>query len=144
MHNEQHDSTNDICDRGPASALRLPALRRQLTAWARRCGLPANDVDDLVLACQEAMANVVDHAYGKTTGDITVSATTTGSGLVVTVTDYGHWKNRPAGPNPARGRGIQLITKLTPSVDILRTAHGTTIRMRWPLPAKLLRGNPGS
>lgn len=119
--------------RGPALAARLPAVRHQLVAWARRAGMRASDVDDLALACHEAMANVVDHAYGEETGMLDVLATRPHEHLEVTVIDHGRWRAPHPKPGSLGGRGLPLLRMLAHTADIVTTPRGTTVRMTWSL-----------
>jgi serine/threonine-protein kinase RsbW len=124
----------DVHYRGPALASRLPAVRQKLAAWARRAGLPAEEIGDLALACYEAMANVVNHAYGDEVGELDVRTSRPHDELAVTVTDRGSWRQPPGKPGLMGGRGLPLIRLLTHKADVVATAHGTTVRMRWLLP----------
>lgn len=114
----------------------LPFLRRALAAWARRIGLSEDDTQDLTLACHEAMANVVDHAYGSRPGVLEIHATRPDHHVTVTITDHGRWRPRPpTGRDGTRGRGLILIHRLAPVVEVHPGRHGTTVRLCWPLPA---------
>jgi serine/threonine-protein kinase RsbW len=120
--------------RGPASAPKLPAVRRQLADCARQAGLDIDAVADLTLACQEAMANVVEHAYGDGGGQLEVLTTRTETELVVTVADRGHWVEPRVGSTPRRGRGLQMIRMLTHSCQLVAGSRGTTLSLHWLLP----------
>jgi serine/threonine-protein kinase RsbW len=124
----------DVHYRGPALASRLPAVRQKLAAWARRAGLPAEEIGDLALACYEAMANVVNHAYGDEVGVLDVQATHPDDHLTVTVTDHGRWRQPHGKSGLMGGRGLPLIRLLTHKTDVVATEQGTTVRMRWVLP----------
>jgi serine/threonine-protein kinase RsbW len=126
----------DLHFRVPAVAARLAGLRHELALWAARIGLSEEDIEALVLATYEAMANAVEHAYrGQTDGLLDLRGVVDGetSRVVITVTDYGQW--RPPQPsNGLRGRGLPLIKGLTSTATITPTADGTTVTMFWPLP----------
>ena len=122
--------------RGPALIERIGRLRRELASWARCAGLPDDEVDALVLACYEALANVVTHAYGNATGPVEVRATRPGHHLMVTITDSGRWRPARLCKDATHGRGLPLIRALAPDAEIEGTAHGTTVRLKWPLPAR--------
>jgi serine/threonine-protein kinase RsbW len=116
----------------------LPRLRRALIAWARRVGLPEDAVDDLALATYEAMANVVDHAYPADPGVLEIKAVRPDHHITVTIADHGRWRPPPPGPRDPegrRGRGLVLIRALADSAEVSPGPRGTTVRMRWPLPA---------
>ena len=118
-----------------AVAERLHQLRRALTEWATRVGLTAQTISDLVLAAYEAMANVVEHAYGAGTSgllDLHARADLVHRTVTVSVTDYGSWRPPPPGPNP-RGRGLRLIRGLAQHTTINPGEHGTTVTMTYEM-----------
>ena len=120
----------------PAVAEALTPIRRALADWAALAGLPPGDVDDLVLASYEAMANVVDHAYPPDQrGRFRLEAAcTTDLQIVVTVSDDGRWQ-LPTDGSSHRGRGLPLIHQLAHRVDVHHDQRGTTVQMHWWLPA---------
>lgn len=126
----------DLHFRVPAVANRLAGLRHALAVWAGRVGLSEEDIEALVLASYEAMANTVEHAYrDQTQGllDLRGEVDDTLGRVVITVTDYGQW--RPPQPSGGlRGRGLPLIQGLTSTSTITPTTAGTTVTMFWPLP----------
>jgi len=126
----------DLHVRVPAVAGRLTALRHALAEWAERWGLDSEDREALTLASYEAMANSVEHAYvGRLDGvlDLRAERDLARRRLVVTVTDYGHWRPPPSDPG-TRGRGLPLIRGLTPDSTIRPGERGTSVSMSWPLP----------
>lgn len=134
--NDELEVVRDLyCPSIPARAESLPGLRRLVAAWARRAGVAAAQVDDLVLAVDEAASNVVEHAYPQPGGVLTVLAQHRDdpARAEVTVTDHGHWQPPPRDPG-SRGRGLDLIRRLADEVEILRTGHGTIVHMTWALP----------
>jgi anti-sigma regulatory factor (Ser/Thr protein kinase) len=113
-----------------ASLLRR-AFRRWLAGW------PSEEVDDLVLALNEAVANVVDHAYLEAEPDryrkVEVLAeqvrSPDGERRVRTeVTDSGCWRPIPANPGH-RGRGLLMMRACTDSLDVQSTPAGTRVSM---------------
>jgi serine/threonine-protein kinase RsbW len=122
--------------RVPATADRLPTLRRELSNWAEGAGLGAGDLEGLVLACYEAMANVVEHAYSGEIGvlDLRAAGAPEDGGLTVTITDYGQWRPPSGKPSLLRGRGLPLIRTMPATTVIVPTPQGTTVRMHWRLP----------
>lgn len=123
------------CAAGPETVmeLRFPArpdlmadVRRLLRNGAAGCGLDEAEIEDTVLAIAEACQNVMRHGYGNgTRGDIVVSLSRGGDGIVVRIADFA-----PA-VNPARlrardltevrpgGLGIHFITELMDSAEFL-------------------------
>lgn len=136
-HEHRPPVVADLHHRVPATAERLPTLRRELTEWAELAGLDSADTEGLVLACYEAMANVVEHAYAGGIGvlDVRAAVDDEDSELTVTITDYGRWQPPSKEPSLLRGRGLPLIRTLSAMADVVPTAYGTTVRMRWQLPA---------
>jgi serine/threonine-protein kinase RsbW len=126
----------DLHVRVPAVPGRLTGLRHVLAEWAERAGLAPEDREALTLASYEAMANSVEHAYaGQLQGVLDLKAVRDHAErrVVVTVTDYGQWREPPADPG-TRGRGLPLIRGLTPDSAIAPSTSGTTVSMCWPLP----------
>lgn len=112
---------------------RMREIRTQVARWAGRLGLPAEAVDDIVLATHEALANVADHAYPDGGGDAELDAECDHGEVRVVVRDHGRWRTPPQDPG-WRGRGLVLIAGLAEHVDVRRAAAGTSVAMRWRLP----------
>jgi serine/threonine-protein kinase RsbW len=120
----------------PSRALpaRLPEIRRTVASWASAAGMNADAVDDVVLATNEALANVVDHAYTNGKGDALVEARLRQSNeLVVRVRDNGRWR-APSLDRGSRGHGMSLITGLSDFAVVRSDDSGTTVEMHWHLP----------
>lgn len=117
----------------PSLPERLRDVRAQVARWAGRLGLPAEAVDDIVLATHEALANVADHAYPDGGGDAELDAACVHGEVRVVVRDHGSWRVPPRDPG-WRGRGLVLIAGLAEHVDVHCAAAGTSIAMRWRLP----------
>ncbi|MGH3980394.1 MAG: ATP-binding protein [Pseudonocardiaceae bacterium] len=119
----------------PAEPARLPGVRHALAEWAATSGLTDSDVEALVLAANEAVANAIEHAYPPgAAGEVWVTATFDGDRrVVVTVADGGCWRPLPSDPG-MRGRGLTLIERLSATARLLRSDKGTTVEMRWLLP----------
>ena len=116
--------------RGPVSALTLPGVRRDLHAWVCRTG-GEGLADSVVLACWEAMANVLDHAYRDYSGPIDIRAEAQAKVLKVTIADHGQWK--PPREHSGEGRGLRLVQALADGVNMTSTDEGTTVVLTWPL-----------
>lgn len=121
------------------------AVRAAVREWSARAGLGSDTVDAVVLAVDEAVTNVVDHAHMPPTGvarttsatcgrvEVTVSGRPCGNGVAVSVVDDGSWLPPPADPGH-RGRGIQVIGGLAGRSTVVPAEHGTTVRMCWETP----------
>lgn len=126
--------------------------RLVVVAAARRAGLEDGLVDEVRLAVGEACSRAVGlHARHAPDVPVRLTISDDPSGLTVTVTDAGP----QAGPAPGdlteglfeggetetAGElvdpdvALAVLTGLLDAVEISPTAAGTTITMRWPLPA---------
>jgi len=105
----------------------LVQMRGALRRWLRESDVATSDENDILVACGEACANVVQHAYGATPGDMEVWARLVDGSVELSVRDHGEW--RPAADRGG-GWGLQLIRGLMDSVDVERDADGTEVRMR--------------
>ena len=112
----------------PADAKELAAMRSELRAWLDRSGLPSDTKEDVVLACTEAAANAIEHAYIGRDGDIRVIGESENGWLKIEVSDDGRW--RDPRPDDSRGRGLELVRSLIGDIDVERGERGTTVRMR--------------
>jgi anti-sigma regulatory factor (Ser/Thr protein kinase) len=110
------------------------AIRLRLRAWLTRWGWSDDPLEDIIAAVDEAVANVVDHAYRlqPEPGDVHVYAwiTTGTDGLrtSVSVTDRGRWRAVPADPG-YRGRGLLLMNTCMDSLHIEHSSGGTSVTM---------------
>jgi serine/threonine-protein kinase RsbW len=110
-------------------------LRDVLHAWLdRTVNISAERACDIVLATDEAVTNVVEHAYrdvagaGPVTLDLSYSAPT--ATIEIRVTDQGHW--REPGPIPItaiRGRGLILMRKLADACTVTGRTDGTSVSL---------------
>ncbi|UOZ05775.1 ATP-binding protein [Amycolatopsis sp. WQ 127309] len=114
----------------------LPGLRRHLMSWLRRRAGEevGRQADEIVLACWEAMANVLDHAYGGRPGEIDVRARIDDRVLIVTIADRGSWQALEEQAD--RGRGLRLIQALVDGLDLRSTDDGTVMTLTWPFPVR--------
>jgi anti-sigma regulatory factor (Ser/Thr protein kinase) len=118
----------------PAEAPSARVVRKRLRDWLWRWGWRDDDLDDIVLAADEAVANVVDHAYlgAPERGTVHVYAWVTagppGRRVTVSVTDQGRWRPVPADPG-LRGRGLLVMSTCTASLHIEHSAGGTSVTM---------------
>ena len=111
----------------PAEPLELSSLRRALQRWLAECEASEADSYDIVLACNEACANAIEHAYGPGDASVHIDAAFSGDEVAITVRDYGRWRE-PRGNN--RGRGLGLMETLMDSVNIVTDPDtGTEVSM---------------
>jgi serine/threonine-protein kinase RsbW len=111
-----------------ADVRRLKSLRDDLRTWLGGTKLAGPDRDAVVLACSEAAANAMEHAYGNDgRGLVEVWAAESSGTVELTVRDRGGW--REPGPHGDRGRGLALIASLMDEISIDRDG-GTVVTMR--------------
>jgi anti-sigma regulatory factor (Ser/Thr protein kinase) len=104
----------------------LSRLRRMLMRWLRATKASAQEIYDITIACGEACANAIEHAYGARPASFEVEGAVDGDLVTLRVRDYGSWR-APRGQH--RGRGLKLIDALMEDVRIERGEDGTEIFM---------------
>ncbi|HEX5956955.1 MAG TPA: ATP-binding protein, partial [Solirubrobacterales bacterium] len=105
----------------------LAYMRRVLGRWLRAAG--ANDAEtyEILVACGEACANAVTHAYpAGDTSSYVVEARQRDGVVEIEVRDFGRWRTRVG----SEGGGLRLISQLADELDLDRAATGTVVRMR--------------
>ncbi len=110
----------------------LAQMRRALGRWLRAVGATDSEAYEALVACGEASANAIAHAYPPGEASYLVEARRSDTGVEVRVRDFGSWRAPRSG---SQGRGLGLIEELMDDVDIDRGATGTTVRMRRNLAA---------
>jgi anti-sigma regulatory factor (Ser/Thr protein kinase) len=108
----------------PAEKDVLADVRLQLRRWLHRHGASDDEAYDIIVACQEACANAVEHAYGPGTRSFDLEAGYADGRIRVTIRDHGRWRP-PRGVN--RGRGLPLMEALMEHVDVSHTEEGTVV-----------------
>jgi serine phosphatase RsbU (regulator of sigma subunit)/anti-sigma regulatory factor (Ser/Thr protein kinase) len=111
----------------PAEPRMLVQVRDALRRWLHESEVSSSAENDILIACGEACANVVQHAYGVHPGEMEVSAHLADGWVEMSVRDLGEWR-----PEADRGGGwgLQLIRGLMDSVEVGRDGDGTEVRMR--------------
>ncbi|MEJ8278547.1 ATP-binding protein [Pseudonocardia spirodelae] len=125
--------------------------RREAGRWlASLCGTDRQcpTVQDLVLAVNEAVSNSIEHAYGASGPDGTVTLRGDADGLRVRmeVSDHGRWRDPPEDPG-YRGRGIGMIEAVAEDVRVEPGPDGTTVTFHGTLgrcPGLCVPERPGS
>jgi anti-sigma regulatory factor (Ser/Thr protein kinase) len=120
--------------------------RRLVQRWLTDHAWPADQLDDLVLAISEAVANSVEHGYGlarhatvAARGVIEVCgrvlADRLGRYVEVTVRDHGRWRPSPS-DHGSRGHGFRVMRECVAEMIVDGTSSGTTVVLRsQPVPA---------
>ena len=116
-----------IVTRWPAQPDVLSTVRHLLRRWLRHHGASDDETYDITVACQEACANAVEHAYAPGDEAFEVDAIRQNSTIEITVRDHGQWR-RARGAH--RGRGLPIMEALMESVHVQHTADGTAVVLR--------------
>jgi serine/threonine-protein kinase RsbW len=110
-------------------------VRHALLPWLGELSVPRTEIQDLLLATSEAVANVVDHAYATadTRGEVTVTAELhhwpdNTRRVIITVSDAGCWRPPPI-EKGFRGRGLPMMRGCTDSLRIETSTAGTHVIM---------------
>jgi serine/threonine-protein kinase RsbW len=120
----------------PALAECLRDVRSRFRAWLSEQSWPADSADDIELATNEAVSNVIDHAYlpdapGKVHLHAWASShpQTRDRRVVVTVIDRGRWAahHPDTYPQDSRGHGLLMMRACVAEVHIQSSAAGTTV-----------------
>jgi PAS domain S-box-containing protein len=104
----------------------LAGMRRALRRWLDECEAADEEADEIVLACNEAFANAIEHAYGPGDGTVEIEARLSAGEVTIVVRDFGSWRDA-RGEN--RGRGLMLMDALMDSSGVTKRADGTEVRM---------------
>jgi len=113
-----------LSGRWPAERTVLANVRQLLRRWLEARGANADEIYDIVVACQEACANAVEHAYRPGRHWFELDAAYDDGRVRVTIRDRGQWRP-PRGTH--RGRGVMMMRGLMDSVQIDHTAGGTSV-----------------
>jgi anti-sigma regulatory factor (Ser/Thr protein kinase) len=99
----------------PSHPAHLGTVRRAIEAFCRRTKLGEPACDELGLVVNEAMANVIRHAYaGATDRPIEVTVEKLGDGVRIAIRDWGNGRvpkptDNPAAADPLMPGGLGLI-----------------------------------
>jgi serine phosphatase RsbU (regulator of sigma subunit)/anti-sigma regulatory factor (Ser/Thr protein kinase) len=115
-------------------SLRLPAepsvlaqVRQALRRWLRAHGARDGEIELITLACGEACANAIQHAYSPGPAFFEVVARMDDGQITLAVRDSGEWRGAR---DPARGRGLEIMESVMDAVEINASPQGTEIWMR--------------
>lgn len=124
----------------PAELERLAEIRALVREVATECDAPADCVDDLVQAVDEAATNVIRYGYRGEPGSIDVSAELAGDQIIVTLEDEAPPFDPTSAPAPdltvppqqrrPGGMGIHLMRLATDSIEHrARPGGGNILRL---------------
>ncbi len=112
----------------PAEPESVSVARHRLERWLFETGDGHDDALAVKLAVSEACANAVEHAYGPESGrTFRLLADRACGAIVIEVSDCGRWR---AQRGSERGMGLRIIEQLVDTMEVERTAAGTTVRVR--------------
>jgi len=117
----------------PSLDLRLPAeptslarVRHALTTFLSNHGANAAEAWEIQVACGEACANAIKHAYQPGEAHFRLEAASDHDSIHITVCDHGRWR-APQGDHRAHGR--LLMHEFMDDVAIDRNNNGTTVHL---------------
>ena len=122
----------------PSTPPGVGALRREIAAFAARCGMDADGIEAVRLAVSEAATNAVVPAYRDASGDLRVRADLQDAELLVVVSDSGAGV-APRPDSPGLGLGMPLMASVTTRFKVLSGEGGTEVHMVFTL----VRGETG-
>lgn len=115
----------------PADVSNFAGSRNALRGWLNRAGIEPDQVQDVLIATGEAVANAIEHGHrDQRVGTVSLRATAIVDRLQVTVTDTGAWKTPNQVAEFSRGRGISLMRVLMEDCSIQSSEAGTTVSMQ--------------
>ena len=116
----------------PARSENLSRVRTAVADFAASLGADENLIGNLRLAVNEAVTNVVRHAYAGE-GEISLEARPVAGRLVVVVTDTGRGLSH-ASEDPGSGLGLRVASAVSDSMEVRGRGTGTEVRLAFPLP----------
>jgi len=123
----------------PAEERKLVEVREFIDRVCKRSKLSSDDINNLKIAADEGMTNIIRHAYLYSSGEIYLNAGVTPGRVVLSLIDHGRgfdWDSVQA-PDLTRymetgrrgGLGIFLIRNLMDDVDYRVTREGNELRL---------------
>jgi PAS domain S-box-containing protein len=111
----------------------LYAMRQMLRRWLGEQAAGSEETEDIIMACNEACENAVEHGYGFGDDLFDVELSHEDGQVTVLVRDRGSWQEPRVRPD--RGRGLSLMRATMDAVDVQPHAGGTTVLMQRRLAA---------
>jgi serine phosphatase RsbU (regulator of sigma subunit)/anti-sigma regulatory factor (Ser/Thr protein kinase) len=111
----------------PAEPEALSSVRKALERWLSEAGTSRRDAHAIKVACGEACANAIEHAYRPGDAAFRIEASREDTEVLIVVRDFGGWRE-PRGTD--RGRGLPLMEALMDSVHVDPSSEGTTVQLR--------------
>ena len=105
----------------------LFTMRQTLRRWLVEHGAGADETEDVIMACNEACENSIEHGYDCGDDLFDVEFAHDAGQIAISVRDHGTW--REPQETRDRGRGLPLMRKLMDVVEVQPRPGGTTVRM---------------
>ncbi|MGZ8634195.1 MAG: ATP-binding SpoIIE family protein phosphatase [Solirubrobacteraceae bacterium] len=105
----------------------LTQMRRMLSRWLRAHEAQPNEIAAITLACGEACANAIEHAYSPGMAFFELEAVHADGLVTLTVRDTGRWR-APRGAH--RGRGLKMIEAAIDELAVTTGETGTEVVLR--------------
>jgi anti-sigma regulatory factor (Ser/Thr protein kinase) len=102
----------------------LAPVRLLLRRWMSARGATEDEIFDITVACQEACANAIEHAYAPGPAAFELDLFHEDGRIRLIVRDRGRWRP-PRGQN--RGRGLPMMRALVDDVEVRDAPEGTEI-----------------
>jgi PAS domain S-box-containing protein len=116
----------------PALPPRVRDARQLARRWLDRHGVAEDLSFDIVLACDEACANAVEHGSAGPDDEVELDLHLDGHDrIVATITDRGRWDPSTMAAARGRGHGLGLMEALASSVEVTRAPDGTRVTLVW-------------
>jgi serine/threonine-protein kinase RsbW len=114
-----------------AEPSRLGEVRNFADAIGMACGLDAAARYELKLALTEAVTNAVRHGSRSAADLVELSVEKGDEGISFSVRDRGRFSRRSTGGGPMaeRGRGLEIMERLSDEFDIEPSPAGTEVRL---------------
>jgi anti-sigma regulatory factor (Ser/Thr protein kinase) len=123
------ESSLTLHERLPAIVTSVAEARRAMRRYAEDLDV---DVDGIVLAVSEAVANAVLHAYDEDDdGVVELSASASPYEVAVVVRDHGHGLAGARARTAGAGYGIEIIRRLAQHVALDELDDGVALTMRF-------------
>jgi len=108
-------------------------VRRSLREWLEALAWPEPDLDDVVIAVNEACTNAIEHAYPpENPGHVLIAGSLVHTGnqrhVTLVVQDQGRWRPEPVIPR-YRGHGLTVMRGCMRTVDVARSVEGTGVTL---------------
>jgi serine/threonine-protein kinase RsbW len=121
----------------PAQSRYVAPIRHALAAFLEALAFDNDLREDVTTAAGEALANVVEHAYVRSSGNAArdlqlLARLDSGGRLSVDVSDRGSFIRRD--PLPGRGFGLRIIRAIARQMSI-DTSRGTCVSMTFEPPS---------